>query len=107
TTQNWVKKDSVTPLNFIERAPDSGRPIGRPPTLTKEHRGFMVEWADNNSDSVTLDDMFEEFGKTEIIKSEFGKCVKDKCSIAFKQARPQSVERNSPEKVEERYQWAK
>ncbi|KAI8364212.1 hypothetical protein BD560DRAFT_373281 [Blakeslea trispora] len=101
TAQNWIKKDSVTPQGFIERASGSGRQVGRPPTLTEEHRKYTVEWADSNTDSVTLDGMLnmltEKFGKVEITKSGFNKFVKDRCNITFKQAHPGSVERSSSE----------
>ena len=111
TAQGWVAKNNKAPQEYIQRATGSGRPVGRPPTLTDEHKDFMIEWADENIDSVTLDDMLEvltdRFGKLDISKSGFNKFVKDKCKITFKQARLQSVERNSPEKIEERYQWVK
>ncbi|KAG1463098.1 hypothetical protein G6F56_005364 [Rhizopus delemar] len=111
TAQGWVAKNNKAPQEYIQRATGSGRPVGRPPTLTDEHKDFLIEWADKNIDSVTLDDMLEvltdRFGKLDISKSGFNKFVKDKCKITFKQARLQSVERNSPEKIEERYQWVK
>ncbi|KAG1434409.1 hypothetical protein G6F56_014324 [Rhizopus delemar] len=70
TAQGWVAKNNKAPQEYIQRATGSGRPVGRPPTLTDEHKDFMIEWADENIDSVTLDDMLEvltdRFGKLDI-----------------------------------------
>ncbi|RCI01841.1 hypothetical protein CU098_002298, partial [Rhizopus stolonifer] len=60
--QNKEKATSVrvaaTSLN-INRATGNGRPVYRPPTLTDEHKDFMIEWTDENTDPVILDDMLE------------------------------------------------
>ncbi|KAI7900562.1 uncharacterized protein BX663DRAFT_439044, partial [Cokeromyces recurvatus] len=102
TAQGCMDKNNKAPQEYIQRATGSGRPVGRPPILTEKHKGFMIECADENTDSVTLDDMLNEstdrFGNLDISKSGFNKFVKEKCKITFNQARLQSVERNSPEK---------
>ncbi|KAG1473660.1 hypothetical protein G6F56_000829 [Rhizopus delemar] len=81
TVQGWVAKNNKSPQEYIQRATGSGRPVGRSPTLTDEHKDFMIEWADENIDSVTLDDMLEvltdRFGKLDIIKSGFNKFSKE------------------------------
>ncbi|RCI04239.1 hypothetical protein CU098_013021, partial [Rhizopus stolonifer] len=63
-------KDNKAPQEYIQRATDSGRPAGRLPILTDEHKDFMIEWTDENINFVTLDDMLEvltdRFGKLDI-----------------------------------------
>ncbi|KAG1446454.1 hypothetical protein G6F56_009566 [Rhizopus delemar] len=70
TVQGWVAKNNKAPQEYIQRAKGSGRLVGRPPTLTDEHKDFMIEWADENIGSVTLNDMLEvltdRFGKLDI-----------------------------------------
>jgi hypothetical protein len=71
----------------------------------------MIQWADENIDSVILEDMLdvltEKFGYLQITRSGFYKFVRQKCRITFKKVHLQPVERNTPEKIEQRYEWVK
>ncbi|KAG0833192.1 hypothetical protein G6F29_007580 [Rhizopus arrhizus] len=71
----------------------------------------MIQWADENTDSVVLEDMLdaltEKFGYLQITRSGFYKFVREKCRITFKKAHLQPVERNTPEKIKQRYEWVK
>ncbi|KAG1016325.1 hypothetical protein G6F26_012618 [Rhizopus arrhizus] len=93
------------------RQAGSDRPVGRPPILTEEHRKFMANWADENAESVTLNDMMEvltnKFGKIEISKTALYNFVREKCRITWKKAHFESVDRNCTEKLDERYDWVK
>ncbi|OBZ84814.1 hypothetical protein A0J61_07136, partial [Choanephora cucurbitarum] len=55
-----------------------------PPEKPLNERTRLQQSQHNNTNSVTLDDVLdvltEKFGKIEIIKGEFNKFVKDKCS---------------------------
>jgi transposase len=111
TTQGWVSKNNKDPQEYIKRSPGSERPIGRPPVLTDEHKNYMIQWADENTDSVVLEDMLdaltEKFGYLQITRSGFYKIAREKCRITFKKAHLQPVERNTPEKIKQRYEWVK
>ena len=71
----------------------------------------MVQWADENTDSVVLQDVLNvltgKFEYLQITKSGFYKFVRQKYRITFKQVHLQLVERNRPEKIEQRYEWVK
>ncbi|KAG1473685.1 hypothetical protein G6F56_000817 [Rhizopus delemar] len=81
TTQGRLAKNNKIPQEYIQKATDSGRLVGRPPALTDEHKDFMIEGVDEKIDSVTLNDMLEvlvdRFGNLDISKSGFNKFVKD------------------------------
>jgi transposase len=108
TAQGWVSKNNKNSQECVQRSFGSGRPVGRPPVLTDEHRNYMIQCADENTDSVVAEDMLdiliENFGYLQITKSGFCKFVRQKCRITFKQAHLQSVERYRPEKIEQRYE---
>ena len=111
TAQGWVAEDKKDPQGIIMRQAGSDRPVGRPPILTEEHRKFMANWADENAESVTLNDMMEvltnKFGKIEISKTALYNFVREKCRITWKKAHFESVDRNCTEKLDERYDWVK
>ena len=71
----------------------------------------MIQWADENTDSVILEDILdaltEKFGYLQITRSGFYKFVRQKCRITFKKVHLQPVERNTPEKIEQRSEWVK
>ncbi|KAG1460631.1 hypothetical protein G6F46_005473 [Rhizopus delemar] len=96
---------------YIQMSSGGGRPVGRPPVLTDEHKHYMIQWAVGNDDSVVLDDMLDALTETfeylQITRSGFYKFVRQKCRITFKKAHLQPVERNRPEKIEQRYEWVK
>ncbi|KAG1144673.1 hypothetical protein G6F37_006030 [Rhizopus arrhizus] len=97
TAQGWVSKNYEGPQEYIQESFSSVRPLGRPPVLANEHKDYMIQWADENTNSVMLEDMLdvltEKFGYLQIIKSSFNKFVRQKCRVTFKQAHMQSVQR--------------
>lgn len=111
TVRNWLKKEEEN--NNVEvtgRKPGSGRPAGRPTVFNDEHRGYLTELIGNKPD-IVLDEMMEslttQFIDLDISKSGLHRFVTEKCNISLKRAHFHSVERNSPAKLEERYQWVK
>lgn len=112
TASNWHKKGTEALDDFVEwRKAGSGRPVGRPPKLTDDHRNYLVKLVDENDTGLTLDQMMESlttgFMGLQISKSAFHEFAKTKCRISFKRAHFQPEERNSPEKIEQRCNWVK
>ncbi|CEP10365.1 hypothetical protein [Parasitella parasitica] len=109
TAQNWAKKDREDPQDIIARKKGSGRP-GRPSKFNEEHQRFLVNLIDENA-SIVLDEMMDsltaQFADLQVSKAALYNFATEKCAISFKKAHFHSVERNSPEKIEERYQWVK
>jgi hypothetical protein len=54
-----------------------------------------------------MDQLNAQFMGLEIRKSALHKFLTEKCQFSLKRAHFHSVERNSPEKIEERYNWVK
>ncbi|KAG1053337.1 hypothetical protein G6F43_004579 [Rhizopus delemar] len=86
TAQYWVQKDQKESTDQIVRNVDGGRPPGRPPKLVEEHQKFLVDLIDEKP-SLVLDEMMANL------------------TDHLKRAHFQSVERNSPEKIEDRHVW--
>ncbi|KAG1051641.1 hypothetical protein G6F43_006164 [Rhizopus delemar] len=111
TAQGWVSKNNKDPQEHIQMSSGNGRPVGRPPVLIDEHKNYIIQWADENTDSVVLEYMLdaltEKFGYLQITRSGFYKFVMQKCRITFKKTHLQPIERNTPEKIEQRYEWVK
>lgn len=112
TAFNWQKKCIEALDEFVEwRKPGSGRPVGRPPKLTDDHRDYLVKIVDDNDTGLTLEQMMEslttEFMGLQISKSAFHEFVRQKCRISCKKAHFQPEERNSPDKIEQRFNWVK
>ncbi|KAG0747073.1 hypothetical protein G6F57_001098 [Rhizopus arrhizus] len=87
TAQGWLSKNNKDPQEYIQRSPGSGRPVGRPPVLTDEQNNYMIQLADENIDSVVLEDMLdaltEKFGYLQITRNGFYKFARQKYKAAF------------------------
>lgn len=82
--------------------------VGRPPKLREEHKDFVVRVVDEKPD-IVLEEMMKqlnvEFMGLEIKKTTLHDFLVKKCQFTLTRAHFHSVERNSPEKIEERYTW--
>lgn len=108
TAQSWYKKESQNPEEAIERKKGSGRPVGRPPTLREEHEQFLKELIDGKPSLVLeemMDNLTNKFEDLSISKTALYNFVTERCRISLKKAHFHSVERNSPEKIQERHDW--
>ncbi|KAG0754542.1 hypothetical protein G6F57_010358 [Rhizopus arrhizus] len=108
TAQYWVQQDQKEPKDQIVKNVGGGRPPGRPPKLVEEHRQFLIDLIDEKP-SLVLDEIMtsltEQFTDLDIKKSALHDFMTKKCKISLKWAHFQSVERNNPEKIEDRHAW--
>lgn len=111
TAQRWVKMDQDNPDpdgGLPTTASKTTRPVGRPSKLGEEHAAFLTNLVDENP-SLALDQMMEsltkQFEGLEVSKTALYNFTTEKCRITFKKAHFHSVERNSPAKIEERFNW--
>ncbi|KAG1472540.1 hypothetical protein G6F56_001477 [Rhizopus delemar] len=113
TAYNWHKKG----LKCLENDEDIGKSesratvkSGKPATFNDTHKEYLVSLIDEKP-SIALDEMMEDltsqFTDMRISKSFLYEFVTKKCNISLKRAHLHSMERNSPQKIEERYQWVK
>lgn len=107
TGQNWYKKgvESLERGEDLPQTKDIGT-VGRPAKLSQDHKEYLISIVDEKPDLV-LEEMVEQmnsqFMDLEIGKSTLHKFLTEKCQITLKRAHLHSVERNSPTKIEERY----
>lgn len=111
TAQSWIKKAKQAGDETLEeRKAGSGRPVGRPPVLTEDHKEFLINLVDEKP-SLVLEEMVEsltsQFSDLQIQKSAVHSFITKKCNISLKRAHFHSIERNSPDKIEDRYNWVK
>ncbi|KAG1459641.1 hypothetical protein G6F46_004097 [Rhizopus delemar] len=108
TAQYWVQKDQKESTYQIVRNVGGDRSPGRPPKLVEEHQKFLVDLIDEKP-SLVLDEMManltDQFANLDIKKSALHDFMTKKCKISLKRAHFQLVERNSPEKNEDRHAW--
>lgn len=107
TAQKWALKNRENPQDVIKRNEGSGRP-GQPFKFNEEHKKFLVDLIEEQA-SLVLDEMMgnltAQFTGLKVSKTALYNFATEKCSISFKKAHFHSVERNSPQKIEKRYQW--
>ncbi|KAI8639716.1 hypothetical protein BD408DRAFT_349481, partial [Parasitella parasitica] len=108
TAQKWVKMNEEDPQDFIERKKGSGRPVGRPPILGSEHQKFLIDLIDEKPSLVldeVMDSLTNQFSEIKISTTGLYNFMTKECKISLKRAHFHSVDRNSPEKIENRFQW--
>ncbi|GAA5798206.1 hypothetical protein HPULCUR_003606 [Helicostylum pulchrum] len=106
--QIWVKKDKDDPQPYFEKKEGSGRPVGRPPKLGEEREKFLVDLVDDQPSLVLdqiMDNLTNQFTDLSISKTGLYNVVTDKCRISLKRAHFHSVDKNSPDKIEARFNW--
>ncbi|CEP11854.1 hypothetical protein [Parasitella parasitica] len=103
TAQSWYKRG----MKSLAKT-KSGRPVGRPPKLSSEHKGYLVRIIDEKP-GIFLDEMMEkltsEFEGLDKSRSKLQEFATTKCSISLKRAHFQPEERNSEDKIKERFEW--
>ncbi|ORY94092.1 hypothetical protein BCR43DRAFT_551887 [Syncephalastrum racemosum] len=109
TAYSWLKKDEEEPSDEVQPRKVPEKRGGRPRLLNETHQQHVTAFIDDNP-SVTLDQMMtsltEQFDGLKVSGSTLHRFVHDHCSITFKKAHLHSKERNSPEKIQARYDWA-
>ncbi|KAG1488698.1 hypothetical protein G6F46_012114 [Rhizopus delemar] len=113
TAYNWHKKglESLELDEDIEKGgARSAVKMGRPALLNDIHKDYLISLVDEKP-SIVLDEMMGSltaaFADLKISKSSLHEFVTENCRISLKRAHFHSIERNSPQKIEERHQWVK
>ncbi|KAG1139787.1 hypothetical protein G6F37_009497 [Rhizopus arrhizus] len=112
TAYNWHKKGlkSLELDEDIEKGGARGAvKVGRPAVLNDIHKNYLTNLVGVKS-SIVLDEMMKsltKFTDLKISKNSLHEFVTEKCRISLKRAHFHSIERNNPQKIEERYQWVK
>ncbi|KAG1135239.1 hypothetical protein G6F38_012944 [Rhizopus arrhizus] len=102
TAQRWIKQYNKCPDNIF----DSCNRVGRKCILTDEHKRSIVNFIDTNP-SAAVDEVTEyllkRFNDLKVSRSTVYNFMRCECNLSLKKADFHSIERNSPAKIEERY----
>ncbi|KAL1925859.1 hypothetical protein VTP01DRAFT_7283 [Rhizomucor pusillus] len=102
TAQRWVKKYDECPDSIFE----SGKKRGRRRILYEEHKRTFTDFIDANHSAVVVEvteHLVKQFNDLKVSRSTVYNFMRTECNLSLKKAEFQSVERNSPEKIQERY----
>ncbi|KAG1224198.1 hypothetical protein G6F67_009548 [Rhizopus microsporus] len=104
TAQRWAQMYKTDPDSiFIKH-----KKTGRPRILRDEHKQMILEYIDENP-SVVLEQVMErllqKFRDLKASKSTVYNFVRTECNLSLKKAQFQPVDRNSEEKIQERFDW--
>lgn len=94
-------------IDVDERKRGSGKPAGSPSILSDAHKDCLIKTNDNNP-AMIIDEMMESL-TNELMGLRVSKIMvfilsTNKYNINFKRASFHPVERNTPKRIEERYE---
>jgi transposase len=80
--------------------------IGRKCILTEEHKATVVNFIDTNPSATVVEvaeHLLKQFTDLKVSRNTVYNFMRNECNISLKKAYFHSMERNSPKKIEERY----
>lgn len=105
TAQRWWRSYEETGEVPIKK---STRNPGRPNNFTEEHKAHVLDLVDDDP-QVTVCDVVESLTKSfedfSLTKSAIHKHMNETCNLSVKKPHFESEKRNSPENLQERYEW--
>ncbi|KAL1931841.1 hypothetical protein VTP01DRAFT_8897 [Rhizomucor pusillus] len=106
TAQRWVKQYNLLPDSIFE----SCKQIGRKCILTEEHKTAVIHFIDANPSASVVEvteHLLERFNDLKVSRSTVYNFMRSEYSLSLKKADFHSIERNSPAKIQERYDWVR
>ncbi|KAL1929533.1 hypothetical protein VTP01DRAFT_1671 [Rhizomucor pusillus] len=106
TAQRWVKQYNLLPGSIFE----SCKQIGRKCILNEEHKTAVIHFIDANPSASVVEvteHLPERFNDLKVSRSTVYNFMRSECSLSLKKADFHSIERNSPAKIQERYDWVR
>ncbi|KAG0776658.1 hypothetical protein G6F22_012420 [Rhizopus arrhizus] len=102
--QRWVRRYREDPESIFEKKKRSGRHR----ILGEEHKKFLLNYIDDNPSAVVtevVENLKQNFVDLNVSRSTVYNFMTTQCNLSIKQAQFQPVERNSKEKIQQRYDW--
>ena len=102
--QRWVKRYYEDPESIFEKKKKSGRRR----ILGEEYKQFLLKYIDENPSAVVTEvaeSLAQNFVGLNVSRSTVYNFMTTECNLSIKQAQFQPVERNSEEKIQQRYDW--
>jgi transposase len=102
--QRWVKRYYENPESIFEKKKKSGRRR----ILGEEHKQFILNYIDENPSAVlteVVESLLQYFVNLNVSRTTVYNFMTTQCNLSIKQAQFQPLERNSEEKIQQRYDW--
>ncbi|KAG1536673.1 hypothetical protein G6F46_012876 [Rhizopus delemar] len=102
--QRWVKRYYEDPESIFEKKKKSGRHR----ILREEHKRFLLNYIDENPSAVlteVVESLTQNFVDLNVSRSTVYNFMTTQCNLSIKQAQFHPLERNSEEKIQQRYDW--
>ncbi|EIE90764.1 hypothetical protein RO3G_15475 [Rhizopus delemar RA 99-880] len=84
------------------------RQLGRRRIFGERHKQFLFNYIDENTSAVLIEvvkSLLQNFVNLNVSRSAIYNFMTMQCNLSIKQAQFQPVERNSEEKIQQRYDW--
>ncbi|KAG0736281.1 hypothetical protein G6F57_014190 [Rhizopus arrhizus] len=104
TVQDKVSQYNACPDGIF----DGCKKVGRKCILTEEHKTTVINFIDANPSATVVEvteHLLKRFHDLKVSRSTVNYFMRRKCNLSLKKAEFHSIERNSPAKIEERYNW--
>ncbi|CEG80910.1 hypothetical protein RMATCC62417_15173 [Rhizopus microsporus] len=104
TAQRWVGQYNVCPDSIFE----SCKNVGRKYILAEEHKTTAINFIDANPSATVVEvteHLLKQFHDLKVSRSTGYNFIRSGCNLSLKKVDFHSIERNSPAKIEERYNW--
>lgn len=102
--QRWVKRYYEDPESIFEKKNKSGRRR----ILGEENKQFLLNYIDGDPSAVVNEvvaSLKQNFEGLNVSRRTVYNFMKTRCNLSIKQAQFHPVERNSEEKIQQRYNW--
>ncbi|CEI93947.1 hypothetical protein RMCBS344292_08171 [Rhizopus microsporus] len=102
--QRWVKHYYEDSESIFKKKKKSGCKH----ILGEEHKQFLLNYIDENPSAVVsevIESLIQNFIDLKVSRSTVYNFMTTECNFSIKQAQFQPVERNSEEKIQQRYDW--
>ncbi|CEG71209.1 hypothetical protein RMATCC62417_06978 [Rhizopus microsporus] len=103
-TSKWVSQYNACPDSIFE----SCKKVGRKCILTEEHKTTVIDFIDANPSATVVEvaeHLLKRFHDLKVSRSTVNNFMRRECNLLLKKADFHSIKRNSPAKIEERYNW--
>ncbi|CEP08936.1 hypothetical protein [Parasitella parasitica] len=92
----------------VNRQLNNGKKVGRPSILNEVHKKHLISFYDDNPSAVVdqaMASLTSKFAGLKIGKTAVYNFMTSECNLTFKKAHMYSIQRNSPDNIERRYEW--
>ncbi|KAI8393311.1 uncharacterized protein BYT42DRAFT_619149 [Radiomyces spectabilis] len=104
TAYRWAKQYYMCPDSVF----DSTKKVGRKCILMEDHKMTVVNFIDANPSASVVEvteHLLKQFHDLKVSRNTVYNFMRSECNLSLKKADFHSIERNSPAKIDERYNW--